>query len=1318
MKHELNRLGSDNFERLIQALMSKLFGIQVKIYGDGPDRQREAVIENAHCTICGEVVAQGRTIVQAKFKSPDGKLDDWSWLQTNLKKELDGFAKKAKKEPEFLPNTWLFFTNIVLTPAKGGVKDKAEALVAQYRHLIPNIQILGADELRSLLDANTDVARRYAAFLVPGDVLAESLDYLSALKLEPLKNLMEYVLQRFRADEPVRLEQAGNVAEGTIAVRNVYTDLEAEGEWESSKHIDGLAAAILRLGDQAHPRELREENTPHLIAPANNIVLIGNAGQGKSTLCQFICQLYRASLLAHYRPEVNEAHDYAKQSGITCPKCERFPILIRLKEYAAWVKRQQDVQKNCSVVHYLRSLMTRDGITNLSIILLRNLLKSYSWIFFFDGLDEVPASSNRTEILRQIDMFLSQDLTEAQCDSLVICTSRPQGYDAAFSPRRYRHFELKEMSSQCCIRYIDRLLNYLEQSSDYREKYHSILVKALDDPLVAKLMTTPLYTSILVLLVKSGITPPTRRYELFKKYCEIVQQRELQKELLPSLYDGNYVWISELHGLIAYLLQSESETAENAAAELSTARCRALIKDYLEEEQWQGDTEKKVNELYHAITERLPFLAETTDADSNPCVLFPLRSLQEYFTAERLLKIEEMEKRREVLEALSLNAYWRNVFLFIAGFYSNQDSRAVNDSVYAICKGNNGDPCFSGRERTACQIALPGSRLAVDLLRDNLFERRNGQERYLILASELLKWDSADISPVSTFMKLPPVLLDRFVRDWAIPYVRETKNPDEAAFELLCEVARKGNADVKECLEDLADELPFTSDRLFARLLWQKNTIGLGKKLLNRFLEWFTGSSSNMLVYFDGVWPFLENCCITLEWEELPQPVRRLIAYFSLKGNNFDLRIKHRKTSRLHKLLKQDKLLSAAVYAWEQAVLTTRMKTSRFTTFSHMASENAEVWSDLKVLSEQNGFDELVALAAFHADPAPKMLAALMTACCALPENWRSSFCMVLREHGLLLRSCAEAILAGEPLEDVLSLRCNEPYFKSIKGREKFILDALATGDYDMLMRLDAWPDLNMVFLDNEAWLPAAIVAASESSCQQIMRFLDPFFDHEVLSDEYRHALLQRFPLAFHSWESTMVALSAFSQEPLADLVSRGIEYPTFLPQNIMNIINDTDTVVPSVLDRIQKLSALGGSFLNVYSLLPYVFHAFDPVMFHRMVEEAMTQYDEVKATKNDCALLGVILLMLTDRVPSDRKGELISDLRRLMKGIDLSAWFHFPQEFSLEGQLLAHEVGSIVYKGTESESVFFNLSRRAILQKLETLPVDRSKLPTPGTLA
>lgn len=68
MSRELERLGPDGFEHLIQALLSKLFGVCVKIYGDEPDRQRETVIENAHHTICDKVEAQDRTSVQAKFK--------------------------------------------------------------------------------------------------------------------------------------------------------------------------------------------------------------------------------------------------------------------------------------------------------------------------------------------------------------------------------------------------------------------------------------------------------------------------------------------------------------------------------------------------------------------------------------------------------------------------------------------------------------------------------------------------------------------------------------------------------------------------------------------------------------------------------------------------------------------------------------------------------------------------------------------------------------------------------------------------------------------------------------------------------------------------------------------------------------------------------------------------------------------------------------------------------------------------------------------------------------------------------------------------
>lgn len=1314
MKHELNRLGPDGFEQLIQTLMSKLFGIRVKIYGDGPDRQREAVIDNAHYQINNSVEVLGRTIVQAKYKSSDGKTADWTWLRSNLKKELDNFAKKAKKEPTFLPNTWLFFTNVILTPGKGGVKDKADGFVANYKHLIPNIYILGADEIRSLLDANSDIARRYAAFLTPGDALADALDYLEAIRLESLKGLIEYVYQRFKADEPVRLEQAGNVAEGSIAVRNVYIDLEAEGEIGRKKHIDGLAATILRLGDQPHPRGLRDEKAVHLTAPKNNLVLIGNAGQGKSTFCQFICQLYRASLLEHYRPEVMAAHGYAEQSGISSPKCERFPILIRLKEFAAWIKKRQNEGNNCSFLHYLLFLLEKDGIVDLSISSVRDLLKGYSWIFFFDGLDEVPASSNRAELLLQIDSFLSQDLVEAKCDSLVICTSRPQGYDAAFSERSFWHLELKEMSPECCLRYIDRLLNYLEQSSDYREKYRGILVKALGDPLVAKLMTTPLYTAILVLLVKSGSTPPTRRYELFSKYCEIVQERELQKELLPSLYDGDYAWVKEVHGLIAYLLQSESETADNAAAELDSERCHMLIRTYLEEEHWQGDKGKKENELYRAMTERLPFLAETTDADSKNCVLFPLRSLQEYFAAERLLRIEDSEKRREMLEALSLSTYWRNVFLFVAGCYSKNDSRSVNDSIYAICMRNNGDECFEGNERTACQISLSGSLLSLDLLRDNLFERRGGQERYLKLAAELLRWEYSDDSPAQSFMKLPPVLRDRFIRERAIPRVLEEKNPNEAAFELVYLATLRGNTEAKDCLENLVDELSAPTPEMLSVLLRQGNSNTLSVKLLQYLIKCVLEIYPDRFSFYgDRLWMLLDNCRAAEKWGKVPDPVRRLIVYDTLKGFRFSRHIDRSKFSDLYKMLHQDSLLSYAIHVWEEGFSRARLDTSL--SYKCVLPESAEIWRGFSEFSGREGFPELAALAAYHSEPTIVNLSKLMAVCQKMPDNLRHIFYGVLREQDLLLRKYVEAAEAGEKADDFLA-RCDEAYYQSIQEREKVIIEAISKDDYATLNEIDAWTDLNRLILDDEPWLSAAISTASDKSCEKIMSSLHPLFEPEKLSDDLRRAILQRFPLAFHTWSGTTVALIAFSQETIERLASQSLSYPNYLPQT-MAFIRDR-TVISDVVERVQALSALGGDYLNVYSLVPNIFHAADHDMLNSLSEKAAERFDAVKATGNVCALRGVILVILTGEIPKGRREELFNELRCLMIGVNPSGFDQYLRQFSLEGKLLAHEAGMEIYRGTKWEKLFYSLSRCAILQSLETLPVDRSKLPAPGVPA
>ena len=115
--------------------------------------------------------------------------------------------------------------------------------------------------------------------------------------------------------------------------------------------------------------------------------------------------------------------------------------MVSLKRYAAWINEQGE-DGNRSVIGYLTNIVGKKTGVAMSIMDFRDLLSGFSWIFFFDGLDEVPASSNRGEVLNQIQLFLEKDMTDVKCDCVVVCTSRQQGYDDAFSKESFSHYQL------------------------------------------------------------------------------------------------------------------------------------------------------------------------------------------------------------------------------------------------------------------------------------------------------------------------------------------------------------------------------------------------------------------------------------------------------------------------------------------------------------------------------------------------------------------------------------------------------------------------------------------------------------------------------------------------------------------------------------------------------------------------------------------------------------------------------------------------------------------------------------------------------------
>ena len=884
MRFELNRLGSDGFEQMIQSLIQAKERETV-ICGDGPDGQREFFVRNAQFEVVSGQYARGYTVGQVKYKSPDGKEKDWDWLRRNLKNELDGFRQKQEESPEKVPDTYLFFTNLALTPvADSGLRDKAERFVNSYRDVIENIFLYGADDVRSMLDNNRDVAQGYASFILPGDVLIKMHEYLDYLQCQKMEALIEYVRQMFREDAAVHLEQAGGILERSINIRNVYTDLEVKTEGSRENHDKRIAEYLITLGDQPHRREQKDSEHPWGVTQlwkkhTSDLLLVGNAGQGKSTVCQYICQIYRACLLKRFSSQEQDCVAYFQNTNspaVPAPKCERFPVMVSLKLYAAWIQKQ-GAEGNPSVMAYFASLIQKKSASDFQLCDLRSLLRGFSWIFIFDGLDEVPASSNRGEVLNQIHLF-RQELSHSSCDSIMIFTSRPQGLDLNNSPIRIRRFSLQEMSKPLCREYLSQLLNALEENSELRERYQAMLLRALEDKTTSRLMTTPLYTAIIVLLVKAGGTPPKKRYKLFQEYCRVVITRELQKELLP-LVNGETEWVRELHAKIGFLLQMESENAENAAAELSTSRCKGLIADYLT--QMEANASQS-DELYRAMVYRLPFLAEVVGDDGETSVLFPLRSIQEYYAAEWLIGFQDDETRLEALSRISVNAYWRNVYLFVNGYYTKSNHRSKQLALQGICRENNGDVEPEIANPEAQSITLQGSRLALDVLQDEPFSRPKDWKPYLELAAKLLDAPDQPLETADRFLALPKCYEQELVT-WVMPIVERTKHAGSVAFLVLWGLADRGIPKAVNCLEGMVDIVTM-DDRACVEQLMRQGYKGVGERVLIKLLGWVTGECfadcARRHFYREDLYSsFFNYCAQTLDVDVVRSFVARLVVY-------------------------------------------------------------------------------------------------------------------------------------------------------------------------------------------------------------------------------------------------------------------------------------------------------------------------------------------------------------------------------------------------------------------------------------------------------
>ena len=745
--YNLSGLDTRTFQQLVQAIAIKEVGPGVLVYGDGRDGARDAAFTGRTIYPSAAQPWDGHLIIQAKYRQrPTGEpKKDGAWTQEQLVGDLDKFINHPNEYKP--PDYYILATNIDLTPVPEiGTEARIRKVLAKYANKlgIKGYDVWDGNKIRRYLDGHRDIAATYGGYITTGDVLARMRDWIEGLQPSFDRVAADYLQGELVADQYARLREAGSASERKTPLARVFIDLpvaeELSTEEVSSSESVNFAEHIIAISSLRMDRKSvierraasgKERKTA---APEDGrFVLIGGPGQGKSTLGQFVCQLYRAAILRDRPRETLSENcldaletllEQCRIDKTPQPSCRRFPVRIDLKHFADNLAKSRCT----SILEYISQRIDSRSAEPVDRNDLQTWIATYPWLLVLDGLDEVPASSNRSEVLDSIAQFSSQCATRG-ADVVIVSTSRPQGYGNAFETHLYCHRFLLPLSTDKTLHYAQRLVENLHPGDLLlRADVMARLRRAVERPTTQRLMRTPLQVTIMAILAELSGELPDDRWELFRSYYKTIFDRETQRGIIPlsTILSKHRRAIDKIHRHAGLRLQVLSETAGHNNASLRQSALIEIISN-----QFQNSTIDElerswtVDQLAKAALDRLVFLVSPREEE----IGFEIRSLQEFMAAEALMEGTD-EQIRKRLESIAQYPHWRNVFLFAAGKCASERDYIIPDIVMR-CQ------TLSDPSDPAAAATMAGARLALDLIEDDTF--RDHLKEYRVLAEIALK---------------------------------------------------------------------------------------------------------------------------------------------------------------------------------------------------------------------------------------------------------------------------------------------------------------------------------------------------------------------------------------------------------------------------------------------------------------------------------------------------------------------------------------------------------------------------------------------------
>jgi hypothetical protein len=724
--YNLNEMDPNTFEHLSNALALKVLGAGHTTFGPGSDGGRDGLFEGEAPYPSSVDRWSGTWYIQSKFHGPNLSSDHNKWLIRQVQGEIDAFTKPGNDR--HWPDNWIIITNVDASASpNAGAHDKIREIVRKANpKLADRTHIWGGSKVRALLCENAAIAQHYGSFLTPGNILFEMNKFLSDSHTTVNDIIRYLVVSRFNDQQFTKLEQAGSSADNRPGIQKLFRDIPFASHDISS---GGMCAATLvkamsqnfsadLLADTPKWREWQKNP-----ARARVWFIKGGPGRGKSTLTQYFCQIQRAAILARdptilippgMREAIGEIRSIAQGDGLW-PSLPRIPVAFELKEYAKWIARQNE--GSIGVLSYLASLIEQTGSQDVMAGTLKRAFSKSRWSFIFDGMDEVPGDV-KDRLAKEITYFVDDVLIGCSCDAHIICTSRPQGYSGQFDTLNAANIKLTNLNPDQALECARPIL-VIDRPPAESQKLCEILSDALTSQSIREIMTTPLQSHIMAVVVRDGGRPPERRWELFSNFYKVINKREMDKSAdkkLSHLLRGNGKLIKALHNKLGFELHSRAEQSQGAQTSLERSDLMTIIDNVVK--KFQSDNyDDTISTLYEATTDRLVLVNTPENSES---VRFDIRPLQEFFAAEYIYESADFITLPERIRAIASDSHWREVLHFLLSALIENNRKAELAQVIQVLSEVD-DPSAEAARPFARRLSI-GAHAVARLLQEGVLE--------------------------------------------------------------------------------------------------------------------------------------------------------------------------------------------------------------------------------------------------------------------------------------------------------------------------------------------------------------------------------------------------------------------------------------------------------------------------------------------------------------------------------------------------------------------------------------------------------------------